>query len=566
MSPDPEIIHAEPHTEIGQIIGRDANVLIEVWSRRAVEEQPTARRVHHEALLNQFREFLQALGRSLIETDETQTNGHCLPATMHGEQRWEVGWSLPEVVRDYQILRLVILNHLEHTLDRPLANREVMAIGLALDEAIAASVFMYTTSRDEDLRQAEETRTDLDRQIQEHLRQRAEALRESDRCKNEFLAILAHELRNPLAPLRNGVEVLNLHGTSDSTVVKIRDIFDRQVQQMSRLLDDLLDVSRIALGKIVLQKQRINLAGLLTHAAQMSEPLLKSRDLHFEVIPPTGDAWLEGDLVRLTQVITNLLNNAAKYTDRGGRIRLEGAREDNKVVIRVRDTGVGISAELLPHIFDLFTQAEWPTDRSQGGLGIGLALVRRLVEMHGGEITVSSSGTGQGSEFIVRLPGLPTASANEESRPSRENDTTGLAPLRRRILAVDDSADAADSLALLLRVQGHDVRVAYEGTTALRIATEFQPDVVLLDIGLPRLDGYEVGRRLREQAGGDHFLLVALTGYGQDEDRQRSAAAGFDAHLVKPVDLATLGQLLSVPLGSRPAFSRAVIRPRDLFV
>ncbi|OAI41620.1 hypothetical protein AYO40_02900 [Planctomycetaceae bacterium SCGC AG-212-D15] len=544
MSPDPQIIRAESHTEIGLVIQRDTNILIERWIRRAVEEQPNATRVRHQALLDHFREFLQALGRSLTETDETHTNGHCFPATVHGEQRWDVGWSLPEVVRDYQILRLVILNHLEETLDRPLGYREVMAIGLALDEAIAASVFMYTKSRDEHLREVEAKRNELDQQVQEHLRHQAEALRESDRRKNEFLAILAHELRNPLAPLRNGVEVLSRHSTPDPTVLKIRGIFDRQVQQMARLLDDLLDVSRIAQGKVMLQKERIGLTSLLTHAAQMSEAVLKSRELHFEVVPPPADAWLEGDRVRLTQVITNLLNNAAKYTDRGGHVWLEGAREGNDVVIRVRDTGVGISAELLPHIFDLFTQAEWPADRSQGGLGIGLALVRRLVEMHGGRITASSAGTGQGSEFLVRLPAVPPTAAGESPSSSRADGDGSTAP-RRRILAVDDSADAAESLALLLRLQGHEVRVAYDGTTALKAAAEFQPEVVLLDIGLPRLDGYQVAQRLREQEGGDRLLLVALTGYGQDEDRQHSAAAGFDSHLVKPVDLELLRQILA---------------------
>lgn len=544
MSTDPQLLRAEPFTEIGLIIQRDAGIILQRWTCRAVEEQPTARRVHHQALLDHFREFLQAMGRSLMETDEARTSGHCHPATVHGEQRWEVGWSLPELIRDYQILRLVILEYLEETLERSLASREVMAIGLALDEAISASIVTYATSRDEHLRQLEEKRAELNQQIQEHLRQHTFALQESDRRKNEFLATLAHELRNPLAPLRNALEVLFVQPPTDPTVLQIRDIFDRQVRQMTRLLDDLLDVSRIAQGKVVLRKERVNLATVAAQAAQMSEPLLKSRRLQFELIPPREELWLEADPARLVQIIVNLLNNAAKYTDRGGRVWLVVEREEGEAVVRVRDTGTGITPELLPHIFNLFTQAEWPADRAQGGLGIGLSLVRRLVELHDGAIVAESAGPNRGSEFIVRLPALPVAAtANPSLAVSAPSGAFPSPP--RRILVVDDNLDAAESLALLLRLQGHDVHVAYDGAAALTAAETLAPEAAILDIGLPHMDGYQVAQRMREKATGRRLLLVALTGYGQDEDRQRSLKAGFNAHLVKPVDLEALNRILA---------------------
>ncbi len=545
MSTESRLIRSEPHTEIGLIIRHDASIIVERWSQRAVAEQPKARRLHHEALLNHFHGFLQALGRSLAASDETKVNGHCRSATIHGEQRWDVGWSLPEVVQDYQILRLVIYDYLEEVLDRPLGYREVMAIGLALDDAIKASVVTYTNSRDEHLRQLEAKRAELDKQVQEHLRQKADALRENDRRKNEFLATLAHELRNPLAPLRNAVGVLQLHPIADETVKQVRDIFDRQVQQMARLLDDLLDVSRIAQGKVVLQKEQVDLATVVARAVEMSQPLLQARQLHFEVAVPNEHVRLEADPARLVQVLVNLLNNAAKYTERGGSVWLTVERHDTEAVLRVRDTGVGIAPELLPHIFELFTQAEWPVDRSQGGLGIGLALVRRLVELHGGAITASSQGLGHGSEFAVRLPALPPTEANGKGHPDYGEKAVPPSESHRRILVVEDNVDAAESLAMLLRLQGHEIEVAYDGAAALKMLDAFQPEVVLLDIGLPRADGYEVARQIRGQAAGKGVLLVALTGYGQDEDRQRSTAAGFNAHLVKPLDQQVLEQLLA---------------------
>jgi signal transduction histidine kinase/CheY-like chemotaxis protein len=549
MSVDPGLIRAEPHTDVGLLIQRDAGILIERWSRRAVQEQPNAQRVHHQALLDHLHDLLQALGRSLAEADDAAACQHCLPATVHGEQRWEAGWSLPEVVRDYQILRLVILDYLEEVLKHPPSPRVVMAIGLALDEAIAASVSMYVKSRDEYLRQLEQERAERERQIREHLRQQAEILREVDRRKNEFLAILGHELRNPLAPLWHAVKLLELHQAADPMTLQLRDIIKRQVQQLTRLADDLLDISRIAQGKVELRKERVHLAAVVAQAVQTSAPHLKARHHQLEVHTPSEPIWLEADPARLVQVLVNLLNNAAKYTEPGGRIWLTVEREgDETAVIRVRDNGMGIPAGMLPHVFELFTQGEWSTDHAQGGMGIGLALVRRLVELHGGTITASSAGLGQGSEFVVRLPALPAQTVSREG-PSGTGGERPVSPIpqpaRRRILIVDDNVDAAKSLSMLLSLEGHEIQLAHDGPTAIQAAQDFQPDVVLLDIGLPRMDGYQVARALRERPELAKVLLVALTGYGQDDDRRRSHEAGFDAHLVKPVDLDALRFILA---------------------
>lgn len=552
MSIDPALIRAEPHTEVGSIIQRDANILLDRWRRRAVQEQPNAQRVHHEALLDHLHDLLQALGRSLAESDDADTSEHCLPATIHGEDRWETGWSLPEVVRDYQILRLVILDYLKEMLGRSPRPRVVMAIGLALDEAIAASVSMYVKSRDEHLRQLECERAERDKQMQEYLRHQAETLREVDRRKSEFLATLGHEMRNPLAPLWNAMRLLALRDASDAASAEIRDIIERQVEQLTRLADDLLDISRIAQGKIELRRERVDLAVVVAQAVQMSAPQLKARRHSFEVNAPAEPLWLDADPARLVQIMVNLLNNAAKYTEPGGQIWFTAERDGSDAVLRVHDTGIGIRPELLPHVFELFTQGEW-TANSQDGMGIGLALVRRLVELHGGAITAASAGLGQGSEFVVRLPALSAEEAGPTPAPGdadkRAAGDSAAAdrpkPLCRRILIVDDNVDTARSLKMLLSMEGHEVEIAHDGLATLKVADSFRPDVILLDIGLPRMDGYEVARRLRERPEMQKALLVALTGYGQDDDRRRSQEAGFSAHLVKPVKLEILQSLLT---------------------
>ncbi|MBV9121955.1 MAG: response regulator, partial [Planctomycetes bacterium] len=377
------------------------------------------------------------------------------------------------------------------------------------------------------------------------LRQSEERLREEARRKDEFLAMLAHELRNPLAPIRNSAQVLRLLGQADPNLQRASDMIERQVAHLARMVDDLLDVSRITRGKVQLQKEPVELAPVLARAVETTRPLLDARRQELTVTLPPDPVVVEGDTTRLAQVVSNLLNNAAKYSEEGGHIRLTLERGLAQAVIRVRDHGLGIPADLLPRVFDLFTQGDRSLARSEGGLGIGLTLVKNLVEMHGGTVEAFSEGPGRGSEFVVLLPRLERGRGR---RPGREAEPARVPTASRRVLVVDDNPDAAESLALLLRVEGHEVRTAHDGPAALKAATEFQPEVIFLDIGLPRVSGYEVARQLREQLGLKKVLLVAVTGYGQEEDRRRSREAGFDAHLTKPADPAALHELLA---GSR---------------
>jgi PAS domain S-box-containing protein len=370
------------------------------------------------------------------------------------------------------------------------------------------------------------------------------ALKQSDRRKDEFLAMLAHELRNPLAPIRNAVQIMQLLGPVDPNLQRAQEMIERQVKHLARLVDDLLDVSRITSGKIKLRKESVELAAVLARAVETSRPLIDARRHELTITLPPESLRLEADTTRLAQVVSNLLNNAAKYTEEGGRIGLTVQREGAVAVLRVKDNGMGIPADLLPQVFDLFTQGDRSLARSEGGLGIGLTLVESLVEMHGGSIEASSEGPDKGSEFVVRLPLRevrpgPAASDEESEPPQRERGAF------RRILVVDDNVDAAESLALVLRTGGHELRTAYDGPAALQTAETFRPEVVLLDIGLPRMDGYEVARRFRKQSETKAVLLVALTGYGQDEDRRQAEEAGFDAHLTKPADPAILQKLLA---------------------
>jgi signal transduction histidine kinase/ActR/RegA family two-component response regulator len=365
--------------------------------------------------------------------------------------------------------------------------------------------------------------------------------RESDRRKDEFLAMLSHELRNPLAPVLNTLAVLRTRGGVGPSDLQAHELIERQVRHMARLVDDLLDVSRVTRGKIALQKERVDLRALAARAAETCRPLIEGRRHALAVALPEGPAFVEADPTRLEQVLTNLLNNAAKYTEPGGRIRLAVERAGGDAVVRVRDTGIGMAPEVRARAFDLFVQGDRALARSEGGLGVGLTMVRSLVEMHGGAVEAHSDGPGQGSEFVVRLPLLPGGEGSDAS--PRE----AAAPAQRacRILVVDDNRDSADSLALLLRLAGHAVRVAYDGRAALEAARAGPPEVVFLDLGMPGMDGHEVARRLREQDGMGRALLVAVSGYGQEEDRARSLAAGFDYHLVKPVEPGAVQALLA---------------------
>ena len=366
-------------------------------------------------------------------------------------------------------------------------------------------------------------------------------LKEADRRKDEFLAILAHELRNPLAPIRNAVQIFRAKGPPSAELQWATELIDRQVSQMTRLVDDLLDVSRITRGKIDLRKERVELETVVKSAVEASRPLIEKWGHKLTVSIPPLPIFIEADQTRMAQVILNLLNNSAKYTDQGGRIWLTAERQGDEVSIRIRDSGIGIPKEMLPRIFDMFTQVDQSLERTEGGLGVGLTLVQRLVEMHGGRVEARSDGPGKGSEFVVRLPVVREVN---ESAPAQVVDQVNK-PSARRILIVDDNRDSADSLGMLLSMMGNKVYTAQDGLEAVGAAAAFQPDVVLLDIGLPKLNGYEACRRIREQEGGERMLLVALTGWGKEEDRRRSKEAGFDHHLTKPIEFDALQKLLA---------------------
>jgi PAS domain S-box-containing protein len=374
------------------------------------------------------------------------------------------------------------------------------------------------------------------------------ALADLHRRKDEFLAMLSHELRSPLAPILNAAMLLRLHsnpnglqGIENQVLQQCVGIIERQVGQLVRIVDDLLEVSRITTGRIQLRQERIAIGVVMEHAVATVRSLIDQRKHELTVSLPTEAIWLDADAARLVQVVVNLLTNAAKYTDEGGHIWVTLQQEGDAAVLRVRDTGVGIAPEVLPRIFDLFTQAERSLDRSQGGLGIGLALVQRLVEMHRGTAEASST-LGQGSEFVVRLPVVtapepqPLTPATEKAPPTRPS---------LRVLVVDDNVDTVTTLALLVQESGHEVRTAHDGSAVLEAALDYRPNVMLLDIGLPGLNGLEVAKQLRQQPALQNAVLVAITGYGGEEDRQRSQEAGFDHHLVKPGDFGKVLQILA---------------------
>ena len=367
-------------------------------------------------------------------------------------------------------------------------------------------------------------------------------VREGDRRKDEFLAMLAHELRNPLAPIRNALSILRLRHGDAATLERCKEMMERQLEHLVRLVDDLLDVSRILRGQIDLQRQPIELQEVAQRAVEASEPFLKSRGHVLNVSLPKEPVWVDGDTVRLTQVVGNLLNNAAKFTSHPDRISLMLQRDDGQAVVRVRDRGIGISTELLPRIFDVFVQADSSLARSQGGLGIGLTLVRRIVAMHGGTVEAVSAGRDQGSEFVVRLP----VAVAPVDGPQAARGPRTLLPPARRVLVVDDNVDAANTLAMLLRLLHQDVvQVVFDGPAAVKAIEQLKPDVVFLDIGLPGMSGYDVAKTLRARPEFRDLLLVAVTGYGQENDRRRSREAGFDHHLVKPIPPQAIEQVLA---------------------
>ena len=399
-----------------------------------------------------------------------------------------------------------------------------------------------------------------------------EALKEADRRKDEFLATLAHELRNPLAPISNSLQMLRVRRAPNDDSADALSVIERQVRQMVRIVDDLLDVNRITRGRLELRKDRVELADVIRSAVETSRPAIDARRHDLEVRLPERPIYLDGDLTRLAQAFSNLLNNSAKYTPPGGRIEIEASDGAGEALVAVRDNGIGIAADALPHVFEMFRQAEDSREQSQGGLGVGLTLVRRLIELHGGAIEAHSAGPGQGSEFVVRLPAAeppaakppaaePPASAEaslwaeapELERP-QSVASNGAAPdkaPRRRVLVVDDNADSAVTLGKMLEIMGNEVRLAHDGLEAIDAASTFLPEIIFMDLGMPKLSGYEAARRIRDAAWGRDIVIVALSGWGQQEDVQRSIEAGCTTHVVKPIDLAVLRELMSGALPSQ---------------
>jgi PAS domain S-box-containing protein len=391
------------------------------------------------------------------------------------------------------------------------------------------------------------TVVEADRDVTERMHT-VTALREADRRKDEFLATLAHEIRNPLAPIRNELEILRVSRGNSELIERSRAVMERQLAHLVHLVDDLMDVSRITRGKLELRREKLSLDAALQVAAETSRPLIEAAHHSLVLNLPPQPLYVLGDLTRLAQIFSNLLNNAAKYTPPGGRITLTARREEREAVIEIRDSGVGIAAEALPDIFEMFAQANRARGLAHGGLGIGLALVHGLTEMHGGTVHAQSEGVGLGSTFTVRLP---VVEVHEHEIPSAQPAVVNPAVARRRVLVADDNLDAAESLAMLLTMMGHEVHAVHDGAQAVEQADQFRPDLILMDVGMPKLDGLQAATQIRSFAWGASPVIVALTGWGQEADRQRSKAAGCDEHLVKPLDFERLSDLLA-RLAERP--------------
>jgi signal transduction histidine kinase len=453
---------------------------------------------------------------------------------------------VPEILRS-KVAVLIELDRQRRALQT--VNRQLADSNRRLEEANSALQMEKTRQLEEinaRLQQANEELSRSNQSLETEVRERLRAetsLKEAVVKRDEFLAMLSHELRNPLSPLRNASHMLMQGETQDPKIIWSRGVIERQLKHMIRLVDDLLDVSRIARGKIVLLNEPVKVGEVVASAVETVQPLLEQKRQQLQIEASDPELSVRGDPVRLAQVVGNLLHNAAKYTGEGGSVVLTTRSRNGRAEIVVQDTGIGISADSMPKIFELFTQI--PTDRmaSPGGLGIGLALVRALVELHGGEIVANSPGMDQGSEFTVRLP-LLQAATQESSGEQAQVHKEPVVQVRRNILIADDNQDALESLALMLRMEGHEVHCASDGEEALQLADQRRPEIVVLDVGMPKMDGCEVARRIRAESWGRDAVLVALTGWGQEVDRRRSREAGFDMHLVKPVDPATLCDML----------------------
>jgi PAS domain S-box-containing protein len=519
----------------GKIIGA-SKIMRDIRDRKRSEQALKQSEVRYRRLFESARDGMLILdadtGRITDANPVMLRSLGCTLEELQGKELWQIG-----VLSDAENSRTTI-----HQLQKtgyirydhlPITTSD----GQQMEAEVIANVYR------EDSRQVIQCnfrditdRRDLERQA----REQAKELADLHRRKDEFLAMLSHELRNPLAPILNAVQLLRLQQASTPLQKEAHDMIERQVGQLARLVDDLLEVSRITTGRIHLQVEQIDLRNVVSRAIETTKSDCGTKSQTVAWFSPVQPLWVKGDPMRLEQVVVNLLNNACKYTDRGGHIWVGLEQENDEVALRVRDNGIGIGAEMLPRIFDLFSQADQTLHRSQGGLGVGLALVKSLVTMHHGQVQVHSK-PGEGSEFVVRLPRAQSPEVFENGSAERvEHLDDGL-----KILVVDDNMDAANSVAMLLRAAGHDARVAHDGTTALQAALEFLPRVAFLDIGMPGLDGFEVAKWIRQEPSLKNTVLVALTGYGQEVDRQRSQDAGFDHHLTKPANFAKIQQVLT---------------------
>jgi PAS domain S-box-containing protein len=526
-----------------QVLAEEALRAAEEQHRKAAAEAARAAEANAK-----FRTFFEQganfAGVLSLDGVVVEANRLCLDACgftrdeVIGKPFWECGWWSPAP----DLMEMVRGACTQAVAGRPFrtetryfvasgAERVVDLIVAPVTDGAGRALFLAATGTDVTERRAME-----------------DALRDTDRRKDEFIALLAHELRNPLAPLRNGLEIMRLAGDGPDFVAKARDRMDRQLSHLVRLVDDLLDVSRINRGKMELRRSRVRLADIIGSAVETARPVIDASAHELTVELPDGPVLLDADLTRLAQVFANLLTNSAKYTERGGKIWLTAVRAGAEVVLTVRDTGIGIPTDALPRIFDMFSQVDRSIEKSTGGLGIGLALVRGLVEMHGGTVTADSGGPGAGSTFTVRLPALSSDVEGPSTDPVVRLGNSGRAG--RRVLVVDDNRDGAESLAEMLQLLGHEVHTAHDGVEAVEVSERLRPDLVLMDVGMPRLNGLDATRRIRERPWGRAVTVIALTGWGQEADRERSKEAGCDGHLVKPVGLAELERLLSsLPCG-----------------
>lgn len=534
MTTKPALLRAESHNLIGSVIGRDAGMIVDKWARRAVEEQPSAKRVHHDVLLDHLPTFLWELGKGLADAGPPDSFRHCRPAKLHGDQRWETGWSIEEVVRDYQLLRLIVIEHLQQTIDHLLTTHEVMAIGVYFDDAIASSVTAFLA--------CSTAAVASEKVIKSTDARSAELL--------SILGILGHELRNPLAPLGNALQVLKLAGAEPAVVERARLLMERQHKVLVRLVDDLMDLPRLSQGKMQIRSERLDLCALVRDVVEDRRGAFEDAGVHLKAELPDGPVFTIGDALRLTQVVGNLLGNAMKFTNRGGEVvvGLSQSPSQQLAVLSIRDTGIGIDSAILPRIFDAFVQADSGFDRNRGGLGLGLALVKGIVELHGGEVSARSDGPGAGAEFIIEMPlfDLPP-----DGRGKAEIPSTMFSG--KRVLLIEDNQDSAESLKEYLELLGHQVAVASSGPEGVRLATVNPPDVVVCDIGLPGMSGHVVCVELKKLPSLSHTTVVALTGHPPEQEGSEVSQGNFDHYLLKPVDPSHLARIIQQAQKAQPS-------------